>query len=209
MYVCVEWESRRWLSLHTHGWLQFIREASAFLLHSLLSNHQIILVSSRFSAFASLTLSQAPLHWPVWHKARVMECLVVVFCVFSADYIIFQTPTQILLVTQPVCHPRNLRGTSTGKHLRFVYSKKQAYFLFIYFCFSVPLPFNMPPTQLRVVSKEILLSISNKYTVDRRNNYHQQLHKNAASNIEQVLEATPHKAAAIRPPTTHHENYPN
>ena len=32
---------------------------------------------------------------------------------------------------------------------------------------------------------------------------------NAASNIEQVLEATPHKAAAIRPPTTHHENYPN
>ena len=36
-----------------------------------------------------------------------------------------------------------------------------------------------------------------------------QLHKNAMSNIEQVLEATPHKAAAIRPPTTHHENYPN
>ena len=34
-----------------------------------------------------------------------------------------------------------------------------------------------------------------------------QLHKNAASNIEQVLEATPHKAAAIQPPTTHHENY--
>ena len=36
-----------------------------------------------------------------------------------------------------------------------------------------------------------------------------QLHKNAASNIEQVLEATPHKAAAIRPPTTHQENYPS
>ena len=34
-----------------------------------------------------------------------------------------------------------------------------------------------------------------------------QLHKNAASNIEQVLEETPHKAAAMRPPTTHHENY--
>ena len=34
-----------------------------------------------------------------------------------------------------------------------------------------------------------------------------QLHKNAASNIEQVLEATPHKAAAIRPTTTHYENY--
>ena len=35
----------------------------------------------------------------------------------------------------------------------------------------------------------------------------QQLHKNAASNIEHVLEAIPHKAAAKRPPTTHHENY--
>ena len=36
-----------------------------------------------------------------------------------------------------------------------------------------------------------------------------QLHKNATSNIEQVLETAPHKAAAIRPPTTHHENYQN
>ena len=34
-----------------------------------------------------------------------------------------------------------------------------------------------------------------------------QQHKNAAINIEQVLEATPNKAAAVRPPTTHHENY--
>ena len=36
-----------------------------------------------------------------------------------------------------------------------------------------------------------------------------QVHKNAASNIEQVLEAAPHKAAAVRPLTTHHENYPS
>ena len=36
-----------------------------------------------------------------------------------------------------------------------------------------------------------------------------QLHKNAASNIEQVLAATPHKAPFIRPPTSHHENYPS
>ena len=36
-----------------------------------------------------------------------------------------------------------------------------------------------------------------------------QLHKNAASNIEQVLEATPYKAPAIRPPASHHENYPS
>ena len=36
-----------------------------------------------------------------------------------------------------------------------------------------------------------------------------QLHKNAASNIEKVLEAAPHKVVAILPPTTHHENYPS
>ena len=34
-----------------------------------------------------------------------------------------------------------------------------------------------------------------------------QLHKNGASCTEQVLEATPHKRAAVRPPATHHENY--
>ena len=33
-----------------------------------------------------------------------------------------------------------------------------------------------------------------------------QLYKNAASNFEQILEATPHKAAAVRPPASHHEN---
>ena len=36
-----------------------------------------------------------------------------------------------------------------------------------------------------------------------------QLHKNAVSNTEQVLETTPHKAAAAQLPTTHHENYPS
>ena len=34
-----------------------------------------------------------------------------------------------------------------------------------------------------------------------------QLHKNAASNIEQVQETASHKAATVRPPTTRHENY--
>ena len=33
-----------------------------------------------------------------------------------------------------------------------------------------------------------------------------QLHKNAASNIEQVLAATPQKTPTIRPPASHHEN---
>ena len=33
--------------------------------------------------------------------------------------------------------------------------------------------------------------------------------KNAASNTEQVLKAAAQKAAAVWPPTTHHENYPS
>ena len=33
------------------------------------------------------------------------------------------------------------------------------------------------------------------------------LHKNAGSNIKQVLEAVSYKAADVRPPTTHRENY--
>ena len=37
----------------------------------------------------------------------------------------------------------------------------------------------------------------------------QQLDKNAASNIEQVLATAPHKAPTIRPPASHHENYPS
>ena len=36
-----------------------------------------------------------------------------------------------------------------------------------------------------------------------------QLHKNAASNIEQVLEATPNETVGVRPSNTHHENYPS
>ena len=34
-------------------------------------------------------------------------------------------------------------------------------------------------------------------------------HKNAASNIEHVSEAALPKATAVRPITTHHENYPS
>ena len=36
-----------------------------------------------------------------------------------------------------------------------------------------------------------------------------QLHKNVASNLEQVLAATPHKEPIIWPPAAHHENYPS
>ena len=34
-----------------------------------------------------------------------------------------------------------------------------------------------------------------------------QLHKNAASNLEQVLAPTPHKTPTVRLPASHHENY--
>ena len=34
-----------------------------------------------------------------------------------------------------------------------------------------------------------------------------QLYKNAASNLEQVLAATPHKTPTVRPPASYHENY--
>ena len=34
-----------------------------------------------------------------------------------------------------------------------------------------------------------------------------QLHKNAASNLEQVLAATSHKAPTVRPTASYHENY--
>ena len=36
-----------------------------------------------------------------------------------------------------------------------------------------------------------------------------QILKNATRCIEQVLELTSHKTAAVRPPTTHHENDPH
>ena len=47
----------------------------------------------------------------------------------------------------------------------------------------------------------------NKVTAEKE--VRRQLHKNVASNIEQVLEVTPHKAPTIRPPASHHENYPS
>ena len=36
-----------------------------------------------------------------------------------------------------------------------------------------------------------------------------QLHKNAASNPEQVLAATPHKTPTVRPPASYHETIPD
>ena len=35
----------------------------------------------------------------------------------------------------------------------------------------------------------------------------QQLHKNAACNLEQILAATPHKIPTVRPPASYYENY--
>ena len=36
-----------------------------------------------------------------------------------------------------------------------------------------------------------------------------QLHKNAASNVEQVVDAAPDKVAAVQLCTNDHENYPS
>ena len=62
--------------------------------------------------------------------------------------------------------------------------------------------------QAAVVS--ILLYVCTTWTLTKRlekkldGNY-----TNVASNIEQVLAATPHKAPTIRPPASHDENYPS
>ena len=61
--------------------------------------------------------------------------------------------------------------------------------------------------QVAVVS--ILLYGCTTWTLTKRMEKRRQLPKNATSNIEPVLEAAPHKAAVIRPLTSHHENYPN
>ena len=44
---------------------------------------------------------------------------------------------------------------------------------------------------------------SNKTSEEAR----RQLHKNAASNLERVLVATPDKTPTVRPPASYHENY--
>ena len=46
----------------------------------------------------------------------------------------------------------------------------------------------------------------NKNETKKKNRIHI---KEYEQNIEQVLAAIPHKAPTIRPPASHHENYPN
>ena len=48
---------------------------------------------------------------------------------------------------------------------------------------------------------------SNKTSGEKKNR--RQILKNAESNTEQALAATPHRGPIIRPPTSHHENYPS
>ena len=65
------------------------------------------------------------------------------------------------------------------------------------------------PIKWNAVIVSILLYGCSLWTLTKRmeKKLRRQLLKNAACNIERVLETTPHKAAAIRPHTTHHENY--
>ena len=58
----------------------------------------------------------------------------------------------------------------------------------------------------KILLKKIEFHVSKVYLFDGEKAWWQ-LHMNAVSNFEQVLEATPHKATAVRPPTSHHENY--
>ena len=46
-------------------------------------------------------------------------------------------------------------------------------------------------------------------TKEAREKARRQLHKNVASNLEQVLATTPHKTPTVRPPASHHVNYPS
>ena len=71
-------------------------------------------------------------------------------------------------------------------------------------------------TPLKLVDKFIYLGSSVASTekdIDMDSNKtageeaRRQLHKNAASNLEQVLAATPHKTPTVWPPTSYHENY--
>ena len=66
----------------------------------------------------------------------------------------------------------------------------------------------MQSSELRMILFENIKEGSNKFPrVPTGEEARPQLHTNA-SNIEQVLAATPHKAPIIRPPTSYHEHYP-
>ena len=52
-------------------------------------------------------------------------------------------------------------------------------------------------------------TVSTKLEVTAGEEARRQLHKNAASNLEQVLAAKPHKTPTVRPPASYHENYPS
>ena len=60
---------------------------------------------------------------------------------------------------------------------------------------------------LQVLPQQRLINVhTNKFAGEEAR---RQLHKNVVSNIEQVLEATPHKVPTIWPPVSHQENYPS
>ena len=59
----------------------------------------------------------------------------------------------------------------------------------------------------QAVVASILLYGWTTWTLTKREKAWRHLRKNAASNSEQVLGATLHKAPTLRPPNYHHENY--
>ena len=68
---------------------------------------------------------------------------------------------------------------------------------------------NNPNKSIRTITRNMRVSMllimdSNKMAGEEAR---RQLHKNAASNLEQVLAATPHKTPTVRLPASYHENY--
>ena len=58
-----------------------------------------------------------------------------------------------------------------------------------------------------VVKKYCYLTLIILFNKTAREEARRQLHKNAASNLEQVLAAKLHKTPTVRPPASYHENY--
>ena len=77
-------------------------------------------------------------------------------------------------------------------------------YIYIYTCE----PYTKPHLHIHRVDTAVLMHHldANKMAEEEAR---RQLHKNVASNIELVLAPTPHKAQTIRPPASHHENYPS
>ena len=113
------------------------------------------------------------------------------FCVINQKKVISFLKFPLISYAQ-VVHPYSSIDTTAGwKKLRFILSVRSDFHMID--SLSIAIHAFVSRVSISLVGEEA-----------RR-----QLHKNVASNIEQVLAATPHKAPTIRPPASHQENYPS